>query len=190
MSTPPSLSAKSSGSIEKVEALTRVEQFTFELLARRHDDAAMRSSVRRALRPETDSYAIPYLSPVLCELPTHQQVGTTRALGMMASFLNLSHAVSSKDDSGKWINRRFGYQLAAAFRESTDKNDAIGVRLATLPMLDVEQAAEIIGGLLDRLDQHGPTQIDWLNVLRLLQRWQPNSDSSKKPAFDYYSYGE
>lgn len=153
------------------------------LLAVRDIDTAQRSAVRRAIRPETESIAIPYVAKALDSLQPRQRTGAMRAYGMIASFTSIGHAPCRGVD-GTWTNQRFGMRLASAF----DRNEAIGVRLMMLPGLDVETAAEVIAGVLARLDHHHDASIDWVNVVKLLARWDPASEEARQPAFDFYAY--
>lgn len=163
------------------------ESYLHQLLHARAEDTAQRAAVSRGIRPETEVAAYPFCAHVLQAMPERQQVGALRVFGMAASFRHLEHVRSGYNDDGVWVNTRVGQVLGRAFRHEGKLDEGIGVRLSVLPGLDVEGAAEVLAGLLHRLDNEGRRAIDWVNLLRLLMHWKPQSRRASEPAFDYYA---
>ncbi|MDO5052497.1 MAG: type I-E CRISPR-associated protein Cse2/CasB [Pseudoclavibacter sp.] len=160
-------------------------------LRERDDQAAIGqlAAVRRAIRPETERIAYPYLAATLEQLPPAQRIGVARVCGMVASFRRLGNA--ERPAPGTWRASRFGAVLGRAFPGGgSSALRPIGVRLATLPELDVETACEVVTGALERLDDDGPHRIDWFDLLRLLRFWDSPRTDRTQPAFDFYAHGD
>ena len=167
------------------------EQLLGTLLALRgRDDQAaigQLAAVRRAIRPESERTAYPYLAATLEQLPPAQRIGVARVCGMVASFRRLENA--DAPEQGKRHLSRFGAVLGKAFPGGSSAPRPIGVRLATLPELNVETACEVVVGALERLDNEGPHRIDWFDLLGLLRYWHSPRTDRSRPAFDFYAHG-
>lgn len=151
--------------------------FTGRLLAVRGTDKALTADVSRAITPETERYAYAYTVPVTRELHRLEMVtGATRALGMVAKY---RRSPSSK------------LALGACFAKIPGVTEGIAERLSLLVDLEVEQAAQIIEGLVSRADD-ARVGINFYSLVETLAFWDtgdPDRDLAHRSRllYDFYT---
>jgi hypothetical protein len=130
--------------------------FTGRLLAVRESDKALTSDVARAITPETERYAYAYTVPATTELHRREMaIGATRALGMVAKYRRSPNSTST---------------LGACFARIPGVSEGIAERLALLVDLEVEQAAQVIEGLVSRADD-ARVGINFYSLVETLAFW-------------------
>ena len=156
-----------------------LKTFTGRLLAVRGTDKAksLTSDVSRAITPETERYAYAYTVPATQELRRPAMAtGATRALGMIAKY---RHSLNSSE------------ALGACFARIPGVADGIAERLSLLVDLDVEQASQIIEGLVSRADD-ARIGINFYALVETLAFWDtgdPDRDLAHRSRllYDFYT---
>jgi len=112
--------------------------FLGRLLAVRETNKALTADVSRAITPETERYAYAHTVPATRELRRREMVtGATRALGMVAKYRRSPTSTRP---------------LGACFAKIPGVAEGVAERLSLLVDLEVEQAAQVIEGLVSRAD--------------------------------------
>lgn len=152
-------------------------KFTARLLARRGTDKALTADVARAITPETERYAYAYTVPATRELFRPEMVtGATRALGMVARYRN---SPVSK------------HSLGSCFARIPGVAEGVAERLSLLVDLDVEQAAQVLEGLVSRADD-AQIGINFYSLVEILAYWDtgdPDRDVTHRSRllYDFYA---
>jgi CRISPR type I-E-associated protein CasB/Cse2 len=154
-----------------------LNSFTGRLLAVRGTDKGLTADVARAIAPETERYAYAYTVPATQELHrVEMRTGAMRALGMVAKY---RRSPTTKNT------------LGACFSRIPGTTEGLAARLSLLVDLDVEQAAQVIEGLVSRADDaHIP--INSYALVEALTFWDtgdPDRDLAHRSRllYDFYT---
>ncbi|MBK5237787.1 MAG: type I-E CRISPR-associated protein Cse2/CasB [Actinomycetales bacterium] len=151
--------------------------FTGRLLAVRGIDKSLTADVSRAITAETERYAFAYTVPATQGLHRAATIaGATRALGMVAKY---RRSPNSKDSLGSNFSRIPGAK------------EGLAERLSLVVDLDVEQAAQVLEGLVSRAnDARIPINFfELVNVLTFWDTGDPDRDLAHRSRllFDFYT---
>ncbi|TWP32838.1 type I-E CRISPR-associated protein Cse2/CasB [Leekyejoonella antrihumi] len=152
-----------------------------QVLARRDDpgSAGWCASVRRAITSATEVAAYGYTEPHLLGLTGWQaKVGARRAAAICAGATGVKAGTGS-----------LGRNLAELRRKATA--DSVDAKVNILPMLDVENAAGLLAGLVTQCGHHG-VGVNFYALADTLARWgeglSPASQRARQRIVaDYYS---
>ncbi len=149
--------------------------FIGRLLAVRNTNKALSSDVAKGIVAETERYAFAYSVPATQGLKRAEAiVGATRALAMVAKYRRAPNG-----------SRRLGQSFAGI-----SGHDGVGQRLSLLVDLDVEQAAQVLDGLVGRVDDVGAA-INFYALVELLTFWDTGDierDSRHRAQLSYDFY--
>lgn len=151
-----------------------------EVLARR-DDRRFQAAVRRGIEPTTETYAYPYILPLLDD--PNQYAPVLRAVAFAAWFPSIPP--TPHGSKPKRLGRFF-YEVSRAlasgepFRLDPTRPDAIGSRLQQLVNLDFEPACSMLRSML-ALSEGTNVPLDYYELTRTLLYWgHGTSDESRK----------
>ena len=150
-----------------------LQAFTGRLLAVRNTDTALASDVARGITETTERYAYPYTVAATQSLHRPSEItGATRALAMVAKYKRIPTTTGT---------------LGASFAQIPDHGNAVGQRLALTVDLDIEQAAQIIEGLVGR-----SRSVNFYALVELLTFWDTGDldrdiKHRSRLVYDFYS---
>jgi hypothetical protein len=151
--------------------------FTGQLLAVRGKNKSLTADVSRAITAETERYAYAYTVPATAGLYLPTTItGATRALGMVATY---RRSPDSKTP------------LGSNFARIPGAKDGLAERLSLVVDLDVEQAAQVLAGLLSRAND-ARIPINFFELVNFLTFWDtgdPDRDLAHRSRllFDFYA---
>ncbi len=126
--------------------------FTGRLLAVRNSNRSLASDVARGITETTERYAYPHTVPATVSLWRPAAItGATRALAMVAKYKRIPNSPS---------------RLGACFAKIPGTSEGVGERLALVVDLDIEQAAQVIEGLVSRCKS-----VNFYALVELLTFW-------------------
>jgi hypothetical protein len=129
-----------------------LQALTGRLLAVRNSNASLTADVSRGLSATTERYAYPYTVPATASLHYPAMVtGATRALAMVAMYKRTPNSSAT---------------LGSNFAHIPGAGDGVGERLALIVDLDVEQAVQVLDGLVGR-----STAVNFYALVELLTFW-------------------
>lgn len=140
------------------------ETLIAEVLARRNDtgSGAWTASVRRALSPSTEVGAYGSTERHLHGLPEAQARGARRAAAICAGARRVPYRRGSLGADLRRLDRALG-------------GNRVEQRVGALPLLDLENAAQALGHLVDLCAAHGVT-VDFYDLSRTLTAWGDGID--------------
>lgn len=148
------------------------------------------SEVKAAISPLTETRAYARTEKHLAGYGRIGAVGARRAAAIAACASKASASASLRGDG-----LRIGHALRALHRAETgvdpgDKPNAITTSVGALPMLDVENAAQIIAGLVSRCDHRG-IHVSFVDVASTLTYWgdgitESSRETRRRVVADYY----
>ena len=147
--------------------------FTGRLLAVRNSNAALTADVARGLSETTERYAYPHTVPATAGLHYPAMVtGATRALALIATYKRTPNSTAS---------------LGSNFSLISGAADGVGERLALIVDLDVEQAVQVLDGLVGR-----SKSVNFFALVELLTFWDTSdidrdSKHRSRLVYDFYS---
>ncbi len=150
-----------------------LKAFTGRLLAVRNTNTSLASDVARGITEATERYAYAYTIPATAGLGRPAAItGATRALAMVAKYKRIPNSSDT---------------LGADFARIPGNSDGVGERLALIADLDLEQATQVIEGLVGR-----SPSVNFYSLVELLTFWDTgNIDRDIKHrsrlVYDFYS---
>ncbi|TFD45937.1 hypothetical protein E3T55_17635 [Cryobacterium frigoriphilum] len=150
-----------------------LQAFTGRLLAVRNSNPSLTSDVARGISEITERYAYAYTVPATAGLHYPAMVtGATRALGMVAKYKRTPNS---------------SLKLGRNFASIAGTTDGIGERLALVVDLDIEQAAQVIEGLVGRAHA-----VNFYELVELLTFWdtgdlERDMKTRSHLVYDFYS---
>jgi hypothetical protein len=150
-----------------------LQVFTGRLLAIRNSNASMTSDVARGISEITERYAYAYTVPATAGLHYPAMItGATRALGMVAKYKRTPNS---------------SLTLGRNFASIPGTTDGVGERLALVVDLDIEQAAQVIEGLVSRANA-----VNFYELVELLTFWdtgdlERDMKTRSRLVYDFYS---
>ena len=160
-----------------------------EVIARRNDPRsnAWAAAVRTALTSATEMNALGYTERYLVDMSPKQRIGGRRAAAICASN-------TGAPQSGGGFYMPIGRSLRNVYKSTngTDpsvldsgghvSNNAMLMQINSLPMLDVEQAANVFGLLIGRCADKG-VAVNYYDLAKTLIYWgtgaTPNSQKTR-----------
>ena len=129
-----------------------LKAFTGRLLAVRATDTSLASDVARGITETTERYAYAHTVPATAGLHRRSAIiGATRALAMVAKYKRTPQSAGT---------------LGESFSRIPSRSEGVGERLALVVDLDVEQAAQILEGLVSRAPS-----VNFYALVELLTFW-------------------
>ena len=129
-----------------------LQALTGRLLAVRNSNASLAADVSRGLSATTERYAYPHTVPATVSLHYPAMItGATRALAMVATYKRTPNSSAT---------------LGSNFAHIPGAGDGVGERLALVVDLDVEQAVQVLDGLVGR-----STAVNFYALVELLTFW-------------------
>jgi hypothetical protein len=150
-----------------------LKAFTGRLLAVRNSNASLAADVARGITGTTERYAYAYTVPATASLRRPAEItGAVRALAMVATYKRTPNSPRT---------------LGACFGSIPGKADGVGERLALVVDLDVEQAAQVIDGLVGRC-----LAVNFYALVELLTFWDTgdldrDTKHRSRLVYDFYS---
>ncbi|TFC98529.1 hypothetical protein E3T28_10850 [Cryobacterium sinapicolor] len=151
--------------------------FTGRLLAVRNSQTSLASDVSRGISEVTERYAFAYTVPATADLHRPEMItGATRALGMIAKYKRTPNSTLP-----------LGRNFASIPGVTPGPNDGVSERLSLVVDLDIEQAAQIIEGLVGRA-----TAVNFYALVELLTFWDTGDlerdlKTRSRLIYDFYS---
>lgn len=150
-----------------------LQALTGRLLAVRNTDAALTADIARGLSETTERYAYPHTVSATAGLHYPAMVtGATRALAMVATHKRTPNSQAS---------------LGSNFALIPGAGDGVGERLALIVDLDVEQAVQVLDGLVGR-----SPAVNYFALVELLTFWDTGDidrdiKHRSRLVYDFYS---
>lgn len=150
-----------------------LQALTGRLLAVRNSDASLTADIARGLSEATERYAYPHTVPATAGLHYPAMVtGATRALAMVATHKRTPNSSAT---------------LGSNFAHIPGPGDGVGERLALVVDLDVEQAVQVLDGLVGR-----STAVNFYALVELLTFWDTGDidrdiKHRSRLVYDFYS---
>lgn len=165
----------------RMESMTEAWVHAIREVLSRRGDRRFCSAVRRGIDSATETYAYPYILPLLREQQSYTPV--LRAAALAATFTGIPVSQEPKPLG------RFFYEVSRSRAQRTvddpfllnpAKPDAIGGRLAQLVNLDLEPACAMLRTMLS-LAEGTNVSLDYLALTRTLLHWGAGvSESSQR----------
>lgn len=141
---------------------------------------AFTAAIRAALTPATENQALGYTEAFLADLRPVQKIGARRAAAICAAN---PHARQPAHPDGKRPYRPVGHSLRDLYMSENNNRapatldntgatvqNALLMQINSLPMLDVESAANVLSLLISRCNQKNIT-VDYYRLARTLIGW-------------------
>ena len=139
-----------------------------------------RAALATALVPATEALAFPYTESVLAPVRNPQQKAAARRVaGMIATHKHTVQFQPAEDGprhrpfgrSVELLHRRnFGYAPGDLDGSGSIKRNAITMQVDSLPLLPLEEAAQVIALLVSRCGDQG-ISVDFFDIARTLTYW-------------------
>lgn len=156
---------------------TELQAFTGRLLALRNSQPSLTADVARGISVVTERYAFPYTVPATADLHRPEMVtGATRALAMIAKYKRTPNSPLP-----------LGRNFASIKGVTPGPTDGVSERLSLVVDLDIEQAAQVIEGLVGRADT-----VNFYALVELLTFWDTGDlerdlKTRSRLIYDFYS---
>lgn len=150
-----------------------LKAFTGRLLAVRNTNTSLASDVARGITETTERYAYAHTVPATVGLRRPAAItGATRALAMVAKYRRTPNSAGT---------------LGAGFANIPGNSGGVGERLALVVDLDIEQAAQVIEGLVGR-----SPSVNFYALVELLTFWDTGDldrdiKHRSRLVYDFYS---
>jgi hypothetical protein len=154
-----------------------LQAFTGRLLALRNTNTSLTSDVARGISDITERYSYAYTVPATTGLHRPEMItGATRALGMIAKYKRTPSSTLT-----------LGRNFASIPGTTPGPHDSVSERLSLVVDLDVEQAAQVLEGLVDRANA-----INFYELVELLTFWDTGDferdiKTRSQLLYDFYS---
>ena len=126
------------------------------------------SALRAAISPASETFAFAYTEKYLSRLKPVQRAAARRAAAICASSKGAKQP--DKQADGKPTFKPIGRSIGDLKNRSGGAGDSIASQINSLPLLDMESAATVLGLLIQRCAAKGIT-VDYFDLARTLINW-------------------
>ncbi|WP_101525910.1 type I-E CRISPR-associated protein Cse2/CasB [Nocardioides houyundeii] len=141
------------------------------------------SAIASGIHPMTEASAFPYTEAILSGLSPSQRVGARRAAAMIAVHRDV-RATSERSTPIGTTLRSLHAKAHSSWPGDVDgksvpKRTAMSMSIDSLPLLDVDNASQVISGLVGRCAQHG-IPVDFASLATTLTFWGDGLSSKSR----------
>ncbi|WP_185995562.1 type I-E CRISPR-associated protein Cse2/CasB [Nocardioides campestrisoli] len=141
------------------------------------------SAVAAGIHPMTEAGAFPYTEAALSGLSVSQRVGARRAAAMIAVHRDARATSEGHTPIGSTLRSLHAKAHSSwpgdVDGKSVPKRTAMSMSVDSLPLLDVDNAAQVISGLVGRCAQHG-IPVDFASLATTLTFWGDGLSSKSR----------